>query len=613
MSDYIVSARKYRPQSFKTVVGQKALVQTLKNAIQSGKLAHAYLFCGPRGVGKTTCARIFAKTINCQNLSAEGEACGECESCKAFEEQRSYNVYELDAASNNSVDNIRELIDQVQVPPQIGKYKVFIIDEVHMLSTAAFNAFLKTLEEPPRHAIFVMCTTEKQKILPTILSRCQTYDFQRITVQDIVDQLQRIASEEGIEAEPQALQVIARKADGGMRDALSVFDQIVSFTDGHVTRQATIDNLNILDYELFFRLTDDALAGNIPAALVALDQVIRKGFDAQTFIGGWASHLRDLMVSQDPATLRLVEAGQDVAQRYQQQAVKCPPAFLYNGLQIASECDFNYRNSRNKRLSVELAVVKICQLLHPAVLPQAQPQAPAPAAVPAATAPAAQPAARPATQPSAQPTVRPAAPQPVAQPRPVVLQPEPQPRPAQPQPAPQPAAPPANRVVMEGGANRFAARPGGLRVPSIHAAPPAAPGETTSTGGAAQPAPEMNEPVQPDALRRVWKQFISTKPTEKILISVMAGHLPQLVEGTQYQVTLDSKVQYEKINSYREEIVRYMREQLRNSHIEVRFDVSDEDTAGPHKAFSPREKIQEMIAANESIQTMIGAFSLEIG
>ncbi|MBO6013016.1 MAG: DNA polymerase III subunit gamma/tau, partial [Bacteroidales bacterium] len=323
MSDYIVSARKYRPQSFKTVVGQKALVQTLKNAIATGKLAHAYLFCGPRGVGKTTCARIFAKTINCEHLTPEGEACGTCESCQSFDEQRSYNVYELDAASNNGVDQIRDLIDQVQVPPQIGKYKVFIIDEVHMLSTAAFNAFLKTLEEPPRHAIFVMCTTEKQKILPTILSRCQTYDFQRITVQDIVDQLQRIAQEENIKTEPQALQVIARKADGGMRDALSVFDQIVSFTDGNVTYQAAIDNLNILDYELFFRLTDAALQGNIPAALLMLDEVIRRGFDAQTFIGGWGSHLRDLMVAQDVATLSLVEAGPEVVRQYEEQAKRC--------------------------------------------------------------------------------------------------------------------------------------------------------------------------------------------------------------------------------------------------------------------------------------------------
>lgn len=603
MSEYIVSARKYRPQSFKTVVGQKALVQTLKNAIQNGKLAHAYLFCGPRGVGKTTCARIFAKTINCQNLSPEGEACGQCESCQAFDEQRSYNVYELDAASNNSVDNIRELIDQVQIPPQIGKYKVFIIDEVHMLSTAAFNAFLKTLEEPPRHAIFVMCTTEKQKILPTILSRCQTYDFQRITVQDITEQLMRIAKEEGINAEPEALQVIARKADGGMRDALSVFDQIVSFTDGHVTRQATIDNLNILDYELFFRLTDNALAGNIPAALVALDEVIRRGFDGQSFISGWAAHLRDLMVSQDPATLSLVEAGPEVAQRYQQQAVQCPPAFLYQALQIATECDFNYRNSRNKRLSVELAIVKISQLMHPATIPQtAQPAAPVAAPQPA-----------PVQQPAYQQSVPQSAPRPVQTPQPAPAQ---QPhtayqQPAAPAPAPQPQAspqqPPVNRVVMGSGANRFAGASMGPRLTSLHSAPV----QPQSTASQQEQRVEMNEPVQPDALRRAWKEYISTNPTQQLLNNVMAGFLPQQVDGTQYLVTLASEAQREIIKPHSENILRYVQHKVQNTHVTIEYAVS-EDVFQRH-AFSPREKLQEMMQDNAALKDLVEAFNLEIG
>ncbi len=604
MSDYIVSARKYRPQSFKTVVGQKALVQTLKNAILNGKLAHAYLFCGPRGVGKTTCARIFAKTINCQHLTPEGEACGECESCQSFDEQRSYNVYELDAASNNSVDNIRELIDQVQAPPQLGQYKVFIIDEVHMLSTAAFNAFLKTLEEPPRHAIFVMCTTEKQKILPTILSRCQTYDFQRITVQDIVEQLQRIATEEGIEADPQALQVIARKADGGMRDALSVFDQIVSFTDGHVTRQATIDNLNILDYELFFRLTDNALQGNIPAALVALDEIIRKGFDAQTFIGGWASHLRDLMVSQDPATLSLVEAGPEVAQRYQQQAVQCPPAFLYSALQIASECDFNYRNSRNKRLSVELAIVKICQLMHPTTLPSAQ-----------------QPTAPVQPQPAPQPQ-RPVAPQP-APARPVQQSSyAPQAQSQQTQAAqpshvdaiqqPAASAPQPQRVVMGGGAGRFSARPGGPRLASIHGVGAVAEPGTVAAAAPIRQEQDMNEPVQPDALRRAWKDYISTNPTEKLLNNVMVGYLPQQVDGTQYLVTLASEAQLDILNNHKEAIVRYIRQMVHNSHVEIQYEVATEDVL-QRRAYSPREKIQDMINQNQVVDELIDTFKLELG
>ena len=296
MDDYIVSARKYRPSTFRSVVGQKALTQTLKNAIDSKKLAHAYLFCGPRGVGKTSCARIFAKTINCFHPTESGEACNECESCRAFNEQRSYNIIELDAASNNSVDDIRVLIDQVRIPPQIGQYKVFIIDEVHMLSTAAFNAFLKTLEEPPHHAIFILATTEKHKILPTILSRCQVYDFQRITTADIAEHLQYVASQEGITAEPEALNVIAQKADGGMRDALSVFDQVVSFSGGHITYKAVIDNLNILDYEYYFRLVDAFLQGNVPQALMIFKEVRDHGFEGQFFVGGLSRHLRDLLV-----------------------------------------------------------------------------------------------------------------------------------------------------------------------------------------------------------------------------------------------------------------------------------------------------------------------------
>ena len=303
MDNYIVSARKYRPSTFRDVVGQKALTTTLKNAILNHKLAHAYLFCGPRGVGKTSCARIFAKTINCMNLNADGEACNECESCKAFNEQRSLNIHELDAASNNSVDDIRSLIDQVRIPPAIGKYKVFIIDEVHMLSSAAFNAFLKTLEEPPHHAIFILATTEKHKVLPTILSRCQTYDFARITVSDTVEHLEYVAKSEGIQAEPEALNVIAQKADGGMRDALSIFDQVASYTNGNITYQAVIENLNVLDYEYYFRLTDAILGGNIRASLLLLNDILNKGFDAQNVINGLASHFRDLLVCKDESTL----------------------------------------------------------------------------------------------------------------------------------------------------------------------------------------------------------------------------------------------------------------------------------------------------------------------
>lgn len=365
MENYIVSARKYRPSTFDSVVGQRALTTTLKNAIATGKLAHAYLFCGPRGVGKTTCARIFAKTINCLSPSVNGEACNQCESCQAFNEQRSYNIHELDAASNNSVEDIRTLIDQVRIPPQIGKYKVYIIDEVHMLSQSAFNAFLKTLEEPPHHAIFILATTEKHKILPTILSRCQIYDFNRINVQDAVSHLQYVAQKEGIQAEPEALTVIAQKADGGMRDALSIFDQVVSFTGGNITYQGVIENLNVLDYEYYFRLTDLFLENKAADAMVLLNEILRKGFDAHHFITGLASHFRDLLVSKDPITLPLLEVGASIRDRYQQQAQKCDQKFLYRAMKLCNDCDLNYRTSKNKRLLVELTLIQCAQLTLP--------------------------------------------------------------------------------------------------------------------------------------------------------------------------------------------------------------------------------------------------------
>lgn len=362
MENYIVSARKYRPSTFESVVGQRALTTTLKNAIATQKLAHAYLFCGPRGVGKTTCARIFAKTINCMAPTADGEACNQCESCVAFNEQRSYNIHELDAASNNSVDDIRQLVEQVRIPPQIGKYKVYIIDEVHMLSASAFNAFLKTLEEPPRHAIFILATTEKHKILPTILSRCQIYDFNRISVEDTVNHLSYVASKEGISAEPEALNVIAMKADGGMRDALSIFDQVVSFTGGNITYKSVIDNLNVLDYEYYFRLTDCFLANKVSDALLLFNDVLNKGFDGSHFITGLSSHFRDLLVGKDPVTLPLLEVGASIRQRYQEQAQKCPLPFLYKAMKLCNECDLNYRISKNKRLLVELTLIQVAQL-----------------------------------------------------------------------------------------------------------------------------------------------------------------------------------------------------------------------------------------------------------
>ncbi len=362
MEDYIVSARKYRPSTFKLVVGQQALTQTLKNAISSNKLAHAYLFSGPRGVGKTTCARIFAKTINCLSPTTDHEACNICESCVAFNEQRSYNIHELDAASNNGVDDIRALIDQVRIPPQIGKYKVYIIDEVHMLSQSAFNSFLKTLEEPPAHAIFILATTEKHKILPTILSRCQVYDFSRITIDDTIEHLSYVAKSENIKAEVDALNVIAQKADGGMRDALSIFDQLVSYTNGNITYKAVIENLNILDYEYYLNLTEAILAGNVVDCLLILNDIYSRGFEGQYIINGLTSHFRDLMVSKDPQTVQLFQVGPSIRKRYIELAQKCDNEFLYSAISIANECDLNYRFSKNKRLLVELAMIRLCQL-----------------------------------------------------------------------------------------------------------------------------------------------------------------------------------------------------------------------------------------------------------
>lgn len=362
MDEYIVSARKYRPLSFDAVVGQQALTTTLKNAVKSGKLAHAYLFCGPRGVGKTTCARIFAKAINCEHPTADGEACNECESCKAFSEGRSYNIFELDAASNNSVENIKALMDQTRIPPQVGRYKVFIIDEVHMLSTAAFNAFLKTLEEPPAHVIFILATTEKHKILPTILSRCQIYDFERMTVPNIIDHLKRVAEKENIQYEEEALSVIAEKADGGMRDALSIFDQAASFSQGNITYQKVIEDLNVLDTENYFNIVDLALENKVSEIMVLLNTVINKGFDGGHLVNGLASHVRNVLMAKDAQTLPLLEVSEQLRNRYQQQAQKCPVNFLYIALQIMNRCDVEYRQSSNKRLLVELTLIQVAQI-----------------------------------------------------------------------------------------------------------------------------------------------------------------------------------------------------------------------------------------------------------
>ena len=604
MDNYIVSARKYRPSTFRSVVGQKALTQTLKNAIDSKKLAHAYLFCGPRGVGKTSCARIFAKTINCFHPTESGEACNECESCRAFNEQRSYNIIELDAASNNSVDDIRTLIDQVRIPPQVGQYKVFIIDEVHMLSAAAFNAFLKTLEEPPHHAIFILATTEKHKILPTILSRCQVYDFQRITTADIAEHLQYVASQEGITAEPEALDIIAQKADGGMRDALSIFDQVVSFTGGHITYKAVIENLNVLDYEYYFRLVDAFLQGNVPQALLIFKEVRDHGFEGQFFIGGLSRHLRDLLVSKDPSTLPLLEVSASVAQRYGEQAQKCSLAFLYRAMELSNRCDLDYRISNNKQFLVELTLIQICQIIHPVgSTPQEPPlqkiNPPTPGNVPQ-PAPAAQPQPqnRPASQPQAQ---APHQPQAQAQPAPQTATAEPQ---ATYRPATiRPTAPTHKPAAAAPAAQSRKAAP--VRI-SIHQKPAeAAPAEQATTAQAV-----LDTPFTEEALNTAWLAYTQTIPTEVVLVNTMQSCRPKLLDPRTFVVSVDSQIQVNCINEHFHELMSFLQNALKNNQFSMQLRINQ--PGEKEIIFSPKDVLKKMIEKNPDIKNLYDTFDLEI-
>lgn len=601
MENYIVSARKYRPSTFMSVVGQKALTQTLKSAISNNKLAHAYLFCGPRGVGKTSCARIFAKTINCLAPTATGDACNKCESCVAFNEQRSYNIHELDAASNNSVEDIRELCAQVQIPPQIGKYKVYIVDEVHMLSASAFNAFLKTLEEPPHHALFILATTEKHKILPTILSRCQIYDFNRISQKDTVDHLLYVAKQEGIEADPKALGIIAHKADGGMRDALSIFDQIASFTGGSITYEAVLENLNILDYEYYFKICNTFLSNSVHEALLILNDIIGKGFDAQHFISGLSSHLREVMVSKDPITLSLVEAGEDIAKRYQQQAEMCSNPFLYKAIEIANECDLNYRASRNKRLLVEIALIRICQLTlpQPAVLGNVvsgvsiqpiqpingTPQYSEPTKAAATQAPQSnyevQVTNTPVTAQTAAQTV-----EPIVVNRAYAKQPAP----AEQKPTTKPGLPGLNRISIRGG------------------------GETTveSNGSKTeeiQPVSQkMNEKIDENRLEEVWIAFTQNIPSEAILVNTILACKPKLISETEFEVIVENRDQIDRINEKGSDLLSYMRTNLRNSKLTMKL--SKREKNEQQKAFSQREKYEAMLKENPNLKLLTDTFNL---
>lgn len=595
MEDYIVSARKYRPSTFESVVGQRALTTTLKNAIATGKLAHAYLFCGPRGVGKTTCARIFAKTINCLHPTADGEACNECESCVAFNEQRSYNIHELDAASNNSVDDIRQLVEQVRIPPQIGKYKVYIIDEVHMLSASAFNAFLKTLEEPPHHAIFILATTEKHKILPTILSRCQIYDFNRIRVEDIVAHLAYVASKEGISAEPEALNVIALKADGGMRDALSIFDQVVSFTGGNITYQSVIENLNVLDYEYYFRLTDCFLENKVTDALLLFNEVLNKGFEGSHFITGLASHFRDVLVSKDPVTLPLLEVGASIRQRYQEQAQRCPLPFIYRAMKLCNDCDLSYRTSKNKRLLVELTLIQVAQITSGEEEAISGGRSPKQKIKPIFTTPQATTAQQPAaTTTSEQSQARSQS--------------------AAPQPSPQVSSAPSPVSVLLAKEKEEKKIPvvkiGGLGVsikqhPQLKAEAPAVPVQ------APQHLPEEDYMITERDVNFYWQEYANTMPKEQVALSTRmhAMHLT-LLDDTSFEVVVDNELIAKEFIALIPSVESYLRTRLKNGKVtmKVRVSAPSEKT----RAYSRVEKYQMMAQKNNALQQLREEFGLEL-
>ena len=574
MDNFVVSARKYRPATFNSVVGQSALTTTLKNAIKSNHLAHAYLFCGPRGVGKTTCARIFAKTINCQNLTADFEACNQCESCVSFNEQRSYNIHELDAASNNGVDDIRTLIDQVRIPPQIGKYSVYIIDEVHMLSAGAFNAFLKTLEEPPAHAIFILATTEKHKIIPTILSRCQIYDFNRITVQDTVEYLQYVSSQEGVIVDANALNIIAQKSDGGMRDALSIFDQIVSFCGKEITYQGVLDNLNVLDYEYYFKLTEAFLAGDVNQSLLIFNEVLNKGFDTHQFVTGLSSHFRDVLVSKDPQTLVLLEVGADIGEKYKSQAQQCSAEFLFQALKITNDCELNYRQSKSKRLLVELALIRLCQLTgEKKNLTSDEKSAPI---------------QKITTQPTPQPVSQ-SANTPVS---PVVASVAP----SQPQVKPKETAPPVNARQ----------RPESISISMTQTSSSSKETVVEKT----KPAESLNEKITEEALTKAWRAFSAQISDEVRMVNFIQTTDPKLINVTDFEVIVTNIFLEKELNRLSADISKFLQAELKNSQIKMIIRMIEETEI--RRTASPEELYRTMASKNPALAKLRTELNMEV-
>lgn len=603
MSDYTVSARKYRPVTFESVVGQEALTTTLKNAITSGKLANAYLFCGPRGVGKTTCARLFAKTINCAHPTPDGEACGECESCKSFNaELRSFNVFELDAASNNSVDDIRILTEQVRIPPVSGKYKVYIIDEVHMLSTAAFNAFLKTLEEPPSYAIFILATTEKHKVIPTILSRCQTYDFNRIGTRDIIGHLRNVAAKENIEVDDDALAVIAEKADGGMRDALSIFDQVSSFTEGHVTYDRTIRNLNVIDSAHYFRMTDLMLGNNIPECLLMLNDIMSRGFDPSHLISGLLLHFRNLLVSRDACTLPLLEVSDEMRARYKEQAAKCQPKFLYRAMKLCNDCDLNYRVSRNRRLLVELTLIRISQA---AAGDDDDSDGHCPTALKPIFSKTAQPAAQPQAQ-AAQPQA--ASPQTqTTRPQQMVKSEKQAPSASDAKTAKQAtsAAPKIPRI----NANALFTPISGASADNSSSKAETA--GATSVKISHETAGRQVQPLNQERLEMFWRDFATSLPSDEApLMNRMMNRMPTVISPTEFSITVMNEMATEEFKSHYDMITGFIKDKFNNDSIvmTVHLDATRQDTHIVSKA----EQFDSMKKSNDSLALLVREFNLEL-
>ena len=605
MSQYIVSARKYRPDSFGTLIGQDNIAQTLKNSILRGQLAHAYLFCGPRGVGKTTTARIFAKMINCSNPSDQMEPCGVCESCQSFAEGRSYCIHELDAASNNGVEDIKTLMDQVRIPPQVGRYSVYIIDEVHMLSQAAFNAFLKTLEEPPAHAIFILATTEKHKILPTILSRCQTYDFNRITVDNIVKNLRMVASSEGVTIDDESLHVIAHKADGAMRDALTIFDQTVAFCGTDVKYQDVLRNLNVLDYEYSFSLVDAFLKGDYSSALLTFDEILTKGFNALHFVAALSSHLRDLIVSKSGGLEALLELPDSLKRRYKEQADRCQIPFLYDALSVTTQCESGYRASVNPRLHIEFALMRLSFLAAKPTTVQPAPQpAPQPAAQPLA-APAPQPVATPAPQPAPAPVQQTPAPQAVAQPAP-----EPAPMPTAPVAPEQPAPAAVQSAPAEQPRERRTRAARATAALSMKAVMDGQQEKASPTQTQDAPAPSE------DVLKAKWPELAAAY-SDKPRLASMLSSTTLTITGTEesrmvvFRVVNEAQKEWVESKLLHELEGRY-RSLVGSMKVYLRVDVTPDDAPEQKKIYMPSDQAKELMAQNDEVKNLVQDFGLDI-